>query len=424
MRRNIKFLLFVVLVSGLLISCNNKHKGMKSEYKTASEILGNPNYPAISYGGYRHKTRQTQPTLDEIKEDLKILAALGFKILRTYNLQFDHAPNILKAIRQLKTEDSTFEMYVMLGAWIDCKDAWTESPNHQQENKAANTLEIEKAVKMANLYPDIVKIISVGNEAMVHWAWSYHVRPGIILKYVTYLQNLKTTQKLPKDLWVTSSDNFASWGGGDSSYHQPDLEALAHAVDYISVHTYPFHDTYHNPGFWEINSEDTKGLSDIESINVLMGRASDYAISQYHSVKKYISNLGVKKPIHIGETGWASDSGDMFNINGSRAADQYKQALYFKNIVSWANKNNISCFYFEAFDESWKDPNNSKGSENHFGLITVDGKVKYALWDSFDQGIFNGLSRSGKAISKTFEGNPDNLFISVLPPTIIESQMN
>mgnify|MGYP002641363519 FL=1 len=114
----------------------------------------------------------------------------------------------------------------------------------------------------------------------------------------------------------------------------------------------------------------------------------------------------------------------MFNINGSRAADQYKQALYFKNIVSWANKNNISCFYFEAFDESWKDPNNSKGSENHFGLITVDGKVKYALWDSFDQGIFNGLSRSGKAISKTFEGNPDNLFISVLPPTIIESQMN
>ena len=84
----------------------------------------------------------------------------------------------------------------------------------------------------------------------------------------------------------------------------------------------------------------------------------------------------------------------------------------------------MSCFYFEAFDEPWKDSINSLGSENHFGLITLDGKVKYALWERFDQGVFDRLSRSGKAISKTFKGNPDDLFVSVLPPTILESQMN
>lgn len=424
MKKHMPVLLSVIFISALLLSCHKTEKRMSIEHKSAAEILGSPDYLAISYGGYRHNSRNIQPTLDELKEDLKILSSLGFKVIRTYNLQFDHAPNILKAIRQLKSEDPSFEMYVMLGAWIDCKDAWTAHPNHEQENEAANTIEIQKAVKMANRYPDIVKIISVGNEAMVHWAHGYFVRPSVILKYVSYLQNLKSTQQLPKDLWITSSDNFASWGGGDSSYHNKDLESLADAVDYISVHTYPFHDTHHNPSFWEINQEETEGMSDLEVIDTLMNRAVSYAVHQYDSVKKYISDLGIEKPIHIGETGWASSSGDLFNFNGSRAADEYKQSLYYKNINAWAVQNNVTCFYFEAFDETWKDPNNSKGSENHFGIITVDGKAKYTLWDRVDQGAFDTLSRNGKSISKTFEGNIESLFLSVLPPSILQPQTN
>jgi hypothetical protein len=93
---------------------------------TAAKILGNPDYLAISYGGYREKSRDMQPTIKELKEDLKILSAMGVKILRTYNVQLKlpHASNLLEAIHQLKKEDSAFEMYVMLGAWIDCLNAW------------------------------------------------------------------------------------------------------------------------------------------------------------------------------------------------------------------------------------------------------------------------------------------------------------
>ena len=40
--------------------------------KTAEQILGNPDYLAISYGGYRSSTREVQPTLEELKEDLMI----------------------------------------------------------------------------------------------------------------------------------------------------------------------------------------------------------------------------------------------------------------------------------------------------------------------------------------------------------------
>jgi len=172
-----------------------------------------------------------------LKEDLKIMSAMGIKILRTYNLQLPHAASVLKAIRELKEEDSRFEMYVMLGAWMDCQNAWTDHPDHSIEDATNNESEIQKAVRYAIEYPDIVKIIAVGNEAMVHWAASYFVHPSVILKYVNYLQELKKVGKLAPDLWITSSDNFASWGGGESDYHLPELEALVKAVDYVSTHT-------------------------------------------------------------------------------------------------------------------------------------------------------------------------------------------
>ena len=103
---------------------------------TAKDILGNPEYLAISYGGYRKSTRDIQPTIEEIKEDMKILHAMHIKVLRTYNVQLPHASNILKAISELKKEYPSFEMYVMLGAWIDCHNAWTDQePDHEVESE-------------------------------------------------------------------------------------------------------------------------------------------------------------------------------------------------------------------------------------------------------------------------------------------------
>ena len=207
------------LVLLLIVSYNSKeireNQSQIQREMTAKEILGNPHYLAISYGGYREKTRDIQPTIQELKDDMKILAAMGIKILRTYNVQLQEASNLLKAIRQLKQEDPDFEMYVMLGAWIDCKNAWTDEKRDHNLESEQNAGEIARAVALANQYPDIVKIIAVGNEAMVKWAESYYVQPGIILNWVNHLQGLKKAGKLPKELWITSSDDFSSWGGAD-----------------------------------------------------------------------------------------------------------------------------------------------------------------------------------------------------------------
>lgn len=380
---------------------------------TAADILGNPDYLAISYGGYRYVDHDIEPTNDELKEDMKLLAAMGVKILRTYKVHLPQASNILKAIAELKKEDPGFEMYVMLGAWINCKNAFSdETPDHDQESEA-NATEIEEAVRLANQHPDIVKVIAVGNEAMVKWAASYYVQPSVILKWVNHLQGLKKSQKLPEDLWITSSDDFASWGGGDAEYYTEDLEKLYTAVDYISMHTYPYHNTHYNPEFWGVPSWE-ESLTEIEKIDAAMLRARDFAKSQYNKVSTYMKSIGVDKPIHIGETGWATVSNGHYGPNGSKATDEYKEASYYKLMREWTNAAGISCFYFEAFDEPWKDAHNKKGSENHFGLITVDGQAKYALWDMVDAGIFEGLTRNGNPITKTYGGDKEALMKDVL----------
>lgn len=413
------FTTYLLLLLMLLASaCSSETNPVMTEKQlTAADILGNPNYMAMSYGGYRGTSRNEQPTIEQLKEDMRILHAMGVRIIRTYNVQLPHAPNVLAAIRELKEADPSFEMYVMLGAWIDCKNAWTGQPVDHDVESEKNAEEIDRAVALAQQYPDIVKIIAVGNEAMVKWAATYYVQPGVILKWVNHLQGLKKEGSLDANLWITSSDNFASWGGGGAEYHVPDLEKLIRAVDYLSVHTYPMHDTHYNPEFWrartQVQGEDKEAI-----IEAAMLRSLNYAKSQYDSVAAYMNSLNVFKPIHIGETGWASSANELYGDEGSKATDEYKQSLYYHHLRDWTDRDSISCFYFEAFDEPWKDANNPGGSENYFGLISVDGKAKHALWKQVDAGIFDGLSRGANPITKTYGGDEAKLLEEVLVPPL------
>jgi exo-beta-1,3-glucanase (GH17 family) len=416
----ISFKIFIAVIAfNFFVGCNSKNK-VKLEpvlkpVMTAATILGNSDYLAISYGGYRHVDHDIEPTIEELKEDMKLLAAMGIKILRTYKVHLPQASNLLTAISELKMEDASFEMYVMLGAWIDCKNAWTDlEPDHENESER-NAVEIATTVALAKQYPDIVKVIAVGNEAMVKWAASHYVQPNVILKWVNHLQELKKSGVLSKDLWITSSDDFSSWGGGGAEYHTPDLEKLIKAVDYISMHTYAYHNSHYNPVYWEVPDAE-KEFSDIEKVDSAMLRAKSFAMTQYNSVKNYVASLGIHKPIHIGESGWATKSNGFYGQNGSRATDEYKQGLYYQHIREWTNKEEISCFYFEAFNEQWKDAGNPLGSENHFGLINFEGEAKYPLWEAVDAGVFDGLTRNGKTITKTYSGDKTLLMKDVSVP--------
>jgi exo-beta-1,3-glucanase (GH17 family) len=414
--------LFWILILVSMTACTAPSTpDFSSISKTAEDVLGNPKYRAISYGGYRDTSRSIQPTVEELKEDMRILQVMGIRLLRTYNVHYDEASNLLQAISELRQSEADFEMYVMLGAWIDAKNAFSDLPDRiRDEDSERNALEIAKAVELVQQYPEIVVVLAVGNEAMVHWAWEYHVEPQIILNWVRHLQDLKKRGQLPESLWITSSDNFAAWGGGGSEYHKPALIDLIHEVDYISMHTYPMHDTHYNPDFWGVRDHELE-LSDIEKIDAALYRARDYAIQQYESVVSYMQSVGVDKPVHIGESGWATVSNEFYGAGGAQAIDEYKAGVYHRLMREWTDSNRISLFYFQAFDEPWKDAANPLGSENHFGLIDLQGRAKFAIWDWVDSGVFDGLTRDGNPIVKSYGGNLDSLMQDVLvPPTQAE----
>lgn len=383
----------------------------------AKDILGDPDYLAYSYGAYRGEHRGTsEPTLNELKEDLRILSAMGVRLIRTYSTRAEHTPRLLQAIRELGQQPPRegkppFEMHVMLGAWIECQGAWSDAPDHENQSED-NGPEIQTAIELANEYPESVKIIAVGNESMVHWAEGYYVRPKIILEWVEHLQDLKQTGQLSKDIWITSSENFAAWGG-IAEYQTEDLRKLIRAVDFVSLHTYPYHDTHYNPSFWKTPA-DLKDKTPLEKIDAAMARAKQHAQNEFKNTSDYIHSVAPNKPVHIGETGWSTRDTGIRGPEGSRAADEYKAKIYHDAIRKWTRAANITCFYFEAFDEPWKAIATRDESESHFGMINIEGQAKFALWDLVDAGVFQGLTRGGQPITKTYAGDKSQVLSAAM----------
>ncbi|MGC9451732.1 MAG: glycosyl hydrolase family 17 [Oceanipulchritudo sp.] len=404
----------------------------------AEAMLGNAEYLAMSYSGWRTTQRADElcPTVAEIREDLLLMEAMGVRMIRTYNTQlFPQTERILAAIRELKEADAGFEMYVMLGAWIQCEGIYTEAANHAKGDAELNGREIARAIELAEQYPDIVKIIAVGNEAMVTWQ-PHHVAPAIIHKWVKVLQEAREAGRLASDLWITTSDNWAALGG-EESYRNDDLLALLRALDYVSLHTYAFHDTYYYPTFqWAIRPAQA-GADPAEEVRQAhpraelpvpeeKARAVERAVAhqkaQVAAVRAYFRENGIEKEIHIGETGWATRDDSHYGNEGTCAADEYTSKLFHDAVREWTESAGMSCFYFQAFDEPWKS-STPDGSESHFGLFTNEGQAKAVLWHLVDAGVFEGLGRSENPVTKTFDGDKDRLMETVLAPRVFKFQL-
>ena len=84
---------------------------------------------------------------------------------------------------------------------------------------------------------------------------------------------------------------------------------------------------------------DEEQLSKQEMTAAAMARAVDYAASQYQGVADYVESLGLDKPIHIGETGWASSDSAAYGAKGSKAADEYKAKLFYNYMRDWRKTN-------------------------------------------------------------------------------------
>jgi exo-beta-1,3-glucanase (GH17 family) len=418
MKRRIAMLLVLLALSS---GCVTKEPAIKpaEEPVTAERILGDPAYRAMSYSGWRSDRRAAElcPTVAEIREDLLLMEALGVKLIRTYNTTtYPQAERILAAIREQKEADPDFEMYVMLGVWIQCAGIYTAEADHNKGDEPFNRGEIERAIELTMEYPDIVKIIAVGNEAMVTWQ-PHHVAPAIIHKWVKVLQEARADGRLSPDLWITTSDNWAALGG-EESYRNDDLLALLRDLDFVSLHTYAFHDSYYKATFaWAVGED--ADLPIAEQRRRAVARAVEHQKAELETTRAYLLENGIVKDFHIGETGWATRDDSHYGPDSTNAADEFTSMLFHDAVREWTDSAGISCFYFQALDEPWKS-SSPDGSESHFGLFTVDGQAKAVIWDLVDAGAFDGLGRNGNPVTKTFGGDMDRLMETVGPPVYLK----
>jgi len=269
----------------------------------------------IDYSGYRagqNPQLNRFPTQAQILEDFKILQR-NWTLIRLYGGD-RHSQDVMEVIQREK-----IGLKVLLGIWLDGK------PGKEGEN--ANQTAI--AIRLANQYKDIVLGISVGNEILV--TWSDHKLTEE--KAIEYVDQVKKAVSCP----VTVADDYLYW-------RQPDAK-LADHVDFITMHTYPM---------W--------GHEDIDT-------AMPSTIKNYESVRK--AHPG--KTIVLGEAGWASYT--IGAQNAPRAGDEKKEERYYEELTAWAKANEVTLFWFEAFDEPWK----GSGTEGHWGLFSEGRKAKLAM---------------------------------------------
>ena len=291
---------------------------------------------AICYSGFREGQHPggRYPSYKQIKEDLLILHK-NWKYLRLYDCD-EHGERVLDVIRNEK-----LDFQVMLGAYIVAEmnnfgcpwGGGVYSESVLKNNRMQNIKRIEKLIRLANSYPDIVFSLSAGNEACVDWT-DHYVPVDHVIEYVN---QIKQGVKQP----VTFCENYVPWLGK--------LKPLADAVDFISIHTYPV---------WEYKH---------------IHEALNYTKENYYSVVDKYPN----KPIVITEAGWATNSNGR-GIEPHNVNEEF-QKVYYEDLMQWCEAECIITFVFEAFDEPWKGSPEPMEPEKHWGLFKVDRTPKLVV---------------------------------------------
>ena len=312
-----KALLLVVLFFGFAGWAQASHLRKTNPDLTIQKWYGN----AIDYSGYRvgqNPDLKIYPSQAQVLEDMTILKK-NWKLVLLYGGD-KHSQDVLEVIQR-----HNLGIKIVLGLWLNGK------PGFEGENAE----QIATATRLANQYKKIVIAVNVGNEILV--SWSDHKLTED--KAIEYVEQVRKAVSCP----VTVADDSLYW-------RQPQAKLTDH-VDFIVMHTYPM---------W--------GREDIDT-------AMPSTIKHYEEVRQ--AHPG--KAIVLGEAGWASyTTGDK---HAPRAGDERKQKRYYEELNAWAKANNVTTFYFEAFDEPWK----GSGTESHWGLFSVDRKAKLAMQELYPE---------------------------------------
>jgi exo-beta-1,3-glucanase (GH17 family) len=240
----------------------------------------------VSYSPFRGRQtpldRSTRIEPRQIEQDLAQLSHVS-DCVRTYSVDFglDRIPEIAQR----------HGLKVLLGLWVSSHIDRTQ-------------FQIDTGVALARRYPDVVRAVIVGNEALLRG----EISPGA-------LRDLIVSVKLQITAPVTYADVWEFW-----LRHRE----LADAVDFVTVHILPY---------WEDDPI-----------------PAHTAASHVGSIRRRVAASFPGQEVMIGEVGWPSAG----RMRAGALPSPANQARVVQDVLARGKSENFRVNVIEAFDQPWK----------------------------------------------------------------------
>lgn len=247
-----------------------------------------PAWPCLSYAPFRrHGHTPLDPSLRltkaQILEDLQLLSPWT-RCIRTYGT--DHGQD------QIPELASSLGLRVVQGAWIS-------------RDRAASSAEVQRALALAQAYPDTIGLLVMGNEVLLRQERSPQ-------ELAALLREARQRSPVP----VAYADVWEFW-----LRHAP---TLAPAVDVVAAHILPY---------WE---DTPMGL--------------DQAVSHVLSIHGQLRQAFGAQPVWVAETGWPAAG----RQRGPAVPGPQEQAQFLRELRDRTAASGIEFNVIEAFDQPWK----------------------------------------------------------------------
>ncbi|WP_238527333.1 exo-beta-1,3-glucanase [Methylomonas methanica] len=250
------------------------------------------------------------PLPEHVQQDVQAVADKTYSI-RTYSARGGMQPTPAFA-RQYGVD-------MMMGAWLG-------------DGHPENRIEIQTFIETANQNRDVVKRLIVGNEVLLR-------KDMDIDTLIGYIRQVKQATQQP----VTYADVWSSY----MQYPQ-----LFKEVDFITIHILPY---------WED-----------EPVTI------EHAAAHVEKIVRQISDkardMGVDKPILIGESGWPA----VGRQRGAAVPSVVNEARFIRELIQVANQQGFDYNIVEAFNQPWKSHSEGVVGAN-WGLLDIDRQPVFPL---------------------------------------------
>jgi len=274
--------------------------------------------------------------LQDVITDIQLLSQLTTRI-RLYGADCNQTSLVLDAIQQTKVN-----MSVYVGNYPVATDNGTAYYRQRDELKAAITA----------FGVDNVAGMTVGNEFILDYVTGKgssnpnsavgDAGAAILLPYIQDTRSMLASLNLPKTLPVGTADAGAFFN-----------TKILQNVDY--------------------------GMSNVHAwfANVSAQNSAGWVAEFFQQNNVAAANAVSNRPaMYIAETGWPTQSSDVSNeSNGPSKASEANLQIFLDTFVCQANKNGTGYFFFEYFDEPWKNIQFG-GVEGWWGLFHSNRTLK------------------------------------------------